>query len=327
VWSPAGASVLGTGAEVRKMLLRGDANHRFFQVQALPGTVTNWLAGLSELDLRPARITALDGGILAEGMRATAVGIDSNDFVTGRFQFDYETQCLRLVNYEVVPQVGVFYDRFFTRDVPTHPTGQVFGVDFNDYQWVTLTSSNILINLDLEVGQVLNLGLKDQTVEYTLELLDPAGQGLAYSIQAAQTPVYIDGYPILRSGTYQVRIRPRSANPNDIMSCNFFFANNNMTPLASIANGTNLQVSLRANTHDYAKYSMNLTQGQIVRLPQPSPGIGLLILNARSQKLTNQKGLPLIFAAPADGTYYLFVYKIVAGDVAQNYNGTMTIGN
>lgn len=329
VWTEAGAPVVGTGAEIRRMLLRGDASHRFFRVQELEGTVTNWLAGLTELDLRPAKLTAQAGGLLAEGVRVTAAGISLDDLVTARFQFDLESQSLRLVQYQVVPQIGVFNDRFFARNVPLHPVGRTNGVAITPFANHSLFGTNITVDLDLEIGQVLNFALWDQTLEYSAELLDPDGQRQWFSIGAANNAIVADGFPILRSGTYQIRIRPRSTHPGAAMSCKFFFANNNPVNLQSAAHGATLQATLRDSTHDYAKYSMTLAQGQIVRL-QPAvgtAGVGFVILNARSQKLVDLKQLPLIFEAPASGTYYLFIYKITAAAGPLNYSGTLTIGN
>lgn len=80
-----------------------------------------------------------------------------------------------------------------------------------------------------------------------------------------------------------------------------------MATLVRVAHGNQVTATVRQNTHDYAKYSMTLTKGQIVRLPAPVSGIAFRILNARSQMLANPKGFPLILEVPAAGTYYLVI--------------------
>lgn len=327
VWSEAGAPVLGTGAEVRTVLLRGDAAHRFYRVAELPGTVTNWLAGLSELDLRPAKLTAQAGGLLAEGARVTAAGISSDDLVTIQFQFEEASQSLRVVQYQVVPEIGVFNERFFAKDVSLNPPGSTNGVAIPGYTWWPLTGTNIMVDLNMEVGQVLNYGLMQQTREYSVELIDPNGQRLKTFNGALNVTIITEGEPILRAGAYRIRIRPRAASPNTVMSCQFFFANSNSKSLTQVTNGIELKPTLRQNTHDYAKYSMQLAQGQVARLPAPSAGIGFRILNSRSQTVADVKGLPLIFDAPATDTYYLFIYRITPGAGDLNYTGTLNIGS
>lgn len=325
VWADAGAPVLGTGAEVRSVLLRGDATHRFYRVAELPGTVTNWLAGLTELDLRPARLTAQAGGLLAEGARVIAVGLSSDDLVTIQFQFDDASQSLRVLQYQVVSAMGVFNERFFAKDVPLDPLGSSTGVSIPAYTWWPLTGTNIVVDLRLEVGQVLNYGLVQQTEEYSVEVLDPDRRRLASFNGAPNLEIVAEGIPILRSGAYQMRIRPRALSPGTVMSCQFFFANSNSKSLAPATDGSRLTATLRQNTHDYAKYSLALAHGQTARLPAPPSGIGFKILNSRSQTVADVKGLPLIFDVPATDTYYLFVYRIAPGTGNLNYSAAISI--
>lgn len=329
VWTPVGEPVVGTGAEVRRILRRADALHRFFRVEELPGTVTNWLAGLTELDFRPARLEPQAGGLIAEGLRVNAAGISTDDFVTARFQFDEVTQSLRLLHYEVVPEVGVFSGRFFARDVGTPPVeASADGVTFTTipiHTAVPITGPGIVLRTALEIGHVLSVALADQSREYTLEIINPSGQRILQFSGAPNTPIYSSGIPILQPGVYQIRVRPLNAATGTSMQTSVLVANSNNTALRSAAHGSPINVSLRSATHDYAKLSLDLSRGQTVRLPAPHPGIGFLVLNARSQNLAETMGLPLIFETPDDGRYFLFVYKITAGDAALTYQATLSI--
>ena len=325
-WSEAGAPVLGTGAEVRKMLLRGDARHRVFRLLELPSSVTNWLSGLTELDFRPARLTPQAGGLMAEGIRANAVGITTDDFVTGQFQFDLESQSLRLVHYEVIPSVGVYADRFFAKNVPRQVVGSVGGVPLPDNEAVTLFGTNIVVRLALQLGQVFNFGLQGNSHECLIEWLSPSGELGWSTINGVNTSIISDPIPILRTGVYQLRIRPRSKDAGVSMNCQFILANNNAADLLSITNQSRISATLRQSTYDYVKYSIQMTRGQVARLPGAA-NVGFQVLNSKSQSVGSMKGLPLIFQAPEDGIYYLFLYSIAANSRAVGYGGTLTIEN
>jgi hypothetical protein len=319
--------VSGTGGEVRKVLLSGDAKHRFFRVVTLAGSVTNWLPGLSAFDLRPARLTAQAGGLLAEGVRVTGAGISSEDLVIARFEFDPESQSLRLAHYQVVPNVGVYTDRFFARNVPLYPPVSSGGNAIPDYTWHALSGTNITINLGLEVGHVFNFGLRNQSREYTLEVLGPDGPLLSPFNGAPNMFIVEDGIPVLKTGLHQIRIRPRAAPAGTSVSCQFYFANNNCTTLTRVGNGDYVYAALRQNTHDYAKYWMALKLGQVVRLPAPPLGVGFEVVDSHSRVLARITGLDLIFDVPADDIYFLFVYKVLATDGDLSYRRAVSIGN
>lgn len=326
-WTSVGAPVTGTGAQVCTMLVSSDAAHRFFRVLELAGTATNWLAGLSELDLRPAKLTAQDGGFIAEGARVTSTGISINDLVTTHFQFDMESQSLKLVGYQVVTNIGVFNGRFFAKNMTVPMAANVGGTSLEEFRWYSLSGSNIVINFSVEEGHVFNFGLRDQSREYSLERIDADGQVAVSFNGAANLGVVWESVPVLKRGTQQIRLRSHSAPPGTSLSCQFYFAINNATTLTLITNGSPVSATFRQNTDDYAKFVMNLTRGQVVRLPRPNAGIGFQILNARSESLTDVKGLPLICDVPADGTYYLFIYKVRPADGEVSYGQTLNIGN
>lgn len=328
VWTEAGSPVAGTGATVRQVLYRGDANHAFFRVMELDGTVANWLAGLTELDFRPSAIVAQDGGIRAEGVRVNAIGITPEDLVTTRFQFDLETQSLKLVHYSVVPRIGVFYDRFFARNAGTQLQGLVGRETLPEYTWLTASGTNIVLKVDLAPGHVFNYGVTQPSREHSVELLGPDGERIKYSIMAADSTYREFGQPILRGGSYQVRIRPRSSSsPLPSMSCRLFFANSNASRLQELADGAWISTLLRQNTHDYDKYRVRLNRGQVLRMARPDAGIGILVLNSSSEKLSDLVGLPLIFEAPKEDTYYVFVYRVLPGLGDLHYTTTASVRN
>lgn len=60
--------------------------------------------------------------------------------------------------------------------------------------------------------------LRYQSQECSIELLDPDGQQLTFDIEAANAGAVWPGKPILRSGTYKIRILPRTT-PTSSMSC------------------------------------------------------------------------------------------------------------
>lgn len=327
VWVEAGGPVLGTGATVRKVLLSDDASHGFYRLNELSGTVTNWLQGLSDLDFRPATLAAQEGGLLAEGVRATAVGITPDDLLTTRFQFDLDSQSLRLVHYQVARNIGVFNERFFAKDVTAPPAVTTGATAIPDYTWHALSGSSLVVNLALEAGHVLNYGLRLQSREYAVDVLDPDGGLMFHFNGPANAQATANAFPILRGGSYQIRIRPLSAPAGTSMSCQFFYANNNRTALRQVGHGERLTAALRQSTQDYAKYRILLARSQVLRLPAPpSAAIRFRMVDARSQKLVDIRG-PLIFDAPADGPYYLFIYKAEAEAGDLSYSGAISIGS
>ena len=111
------------------------------------------------------------------------------------------------------------------------------------------------------------------------------------------------------------------------MSCRLFFANCNPARLRDIADGTLISTTLRQNTHDYAKYRVRMTHGRVLRLDQPDSSLGILVLDSSSVTMADVVSLPLIFEAPRDDVYYVFVYRVRPPGEDASYRSYVSLGD
>lgn len=225
------------------------------------------------------------------------------------------TQILKYTN------IGTANPPYFVKNVTPAITLKAGSSTLNmgtGYSLTTTPSSSF--TMSLAAGDVLSFDFANATDDYQFTLVDPYGRSTSGSV-SRQTSVLVGPIPILAAGTYQVLVRPIN---NSSMTFSMAFLNGNRQTMQSRTNGSTISSSFLNGFNDYAKYSIALTKGQYLSLPQPSNSeIRLTLLNSRGAIAQSDLGVPMLYQAPSSGTYYLFIENQIAW--GGSYTGKVTI--
>jgi hypothetical protein len=265
-----------------------------------------------------------DGTLEFDGVRAVGSGLTLNDALDLKYKFSLKTLGFDLSNKTIFKNIGVFNGSLMAINVsPKQPVAHMKGRSYRagtSYQFAASQAAPFVWTYQLVPGDVLSWNVILPSTEYRTTF---AGPGTNYSqISPAGRSTITAGYPILKAGTYTLTIAPTSSR-------GFYFTirgwNANNRSLPTLRNGSALNVSFASNVRDYVKYAVSLKKGQVLRLPLSGSDIALVLLNNLGAVVYDAYGSGIAYQAPADGTYYLFIFN--QNGWGGYYVGTASITN
>jgi hypothetical protein len=301
-----------------------------FRVQEFPPDTTKRLVNLSDFYLDAASVSSSGSALTIRNLRALSAQSTFEDYFKGTFQFDFGKQRFELTSLLQITNLGVFATRgdyhYSAKDVPsavtmTNALGAVYAMDTKH----SGISTGQVLYMPLQSGQLVSFYFQNITGPFNFKVKDPFGnQTVNYYISAGAGFVYWLAIVGPESGVYQVQFVPATGSSISLTNS---FLNGNRRAVTTLTNGTIINVSpaFRANFVDYAKFKVNLSQGQILTMPAGSSTLYFTAVNSRSRAVWEQAtGGLAYFQAPATDTYYIFVDNHWAGsDIT--YSGTVSI--
>jgi len=263
-----------------------------------------------------------------ENMRILSDNADFNDLVTLYFSMDAKTFQLIPVDYEIIKDVGIFYNQIydlelFAKDVNSNikfigPSGERFETD----ELITINSAtkDDIYLMKLELGMVLTIRCCSLSDNMTIEIEDPDG-GFFSNIDMMKTTKCQDRFntPVLKSGDYKCRFI--SKNNNDV-SFKMSLINGNCNSTGRIT----FPLSGSLSEFEYAKYYLTLNKGDYIYISDSSEILYVLI-DSKSSLIDKGKGIINTRVNSTDD-YYLFVcYNLQTDEINKtiDYNGNIVI--
>jgi hypothetical protein len=234
---------------------------------------------------------------------------------------------MSLNNIEVSTNLGPICDSSFfianaTNAVLLTAGAMVLGADaFN-----SITSTGQVMSFNLRPAQPIFLRVNGP-LNYTNRLV-VTGPGGVTNLDYVITPIAAGNYDYWGTlinptfpGAYTMQFIPLGAASESVT---FEFHNDNGTSLVTLANNMMLSASVGPYLNDYAKFKVNLNAGQTLSMgATPNNNYTLNIYNNLGVYLTGGAGIPVVFTAPATGTYYVVFFNNSL--TANTYNTTVSI--
>ncbi|MGD0539206.1 MAG: CHAP domain-containing protein [Verrucomicrobiota bacterium] len=318
-WTAYDQPVTGNGGQM-SLPFTADKGTQYWKVQQVPGNATDRIPGLSDLNLAGAVFTPSDSGFSVADMRANSSVSTLNDLIRADFTFDSASQVFRLATFDIAGEIGVFHDPYFAKDVaPDIFLYKTLDSQMSMDSTYHLTSSGESYYMDLSVGDVVSFLIQAMNDDMTLKISGPDGDEILNEIVSANA--ITGAKAILKTGRYTVQFIPVN---NSTVSFSVYFLNANRKSLATIINGSVINVSFDNNIRDYGKYVVSLQARDLLSLDQPSDNnIELTLLSFSSELLAQDIGLPLKYIAKEAGNYYVFIDN--QNGWGGSYYGTVSI--
>lgn len=250
-----------------------------------------------------------DGTLEFDGVRAVGSGLTLNDALDFKYAFNLRTLGYDLTSKTLFKNVGVFNGSLMAINVsPKQPVAHIGVRSYRagtSYQFTASQAAPFVWTYQLVPGDVLSWNIILPSGEYRMTF---AGPGTNYSqISPAGRSGVSGAYPILTAGTYTLTIAPTDSSRGFYFTIRGWNANNRTLPI--LKNGSYINVSFASDVRDYAKYAVPLKKGQVLRLPLSASDIALVLLDDLGAVVYDAYGSGVAYQAPADGTYYLFIFN------------------
>ncbi|WP_237155315.1 hypothetical protein [Oryzibacter oryziterrae] len=259
-----------------------------------------------------------------DNLRFSGTGYSTADAYRQTYTYDAVNKRFVLSSSATYKGIGVYSDWLFVRDMPiAQPTFTVGGQTYATNQSYTFTATRtapLVQVFALKAGHVMSWRLSGITADFKLSVIGPGNKTLFSFRGGANTNVITLPVPIMADGTYKFMITPDTAST---MSIRIYASNANSATYKTVVSGNSLTSVLRTNVRDYTKFRVVLNKGDTLRLPAGATNIALRLIDGYGKVLANPVGLPLIYTAPATGTYSVFVYN--ASGWGGTYSGTLKI--
>jgi hypothetical protein len=322
---------IGTG-EVVSRFLPADEEVQFFRANRTAGAAAELLSGLTAVSTASALVSQDGDQIVVEGLRATADGVDFDDFITARYELDLASQSLRPVSLEFFADLGpttvIDGTIYPLKDSAGNPTVTVNGTVVPPLDPVSLSipSEGIEFEVTGLSGQFFGMNLQTST---SLRIIKSKTSETVIT-ETSANQITLDE-PFLKDSSLTLRLEPLNGSSTTVNLVHF--NGNRMTN--PVASGTSFQVTAVANRAYYEKLALDLLAGQRVEISgQFQNNSRFTLVNAAGERVSSQTLLTssvsneffTLGPVPDDGTY-LLIYTNAAGTENSGFSGTVEFLN
>lgn len=271
----------------------------------------NTIPKLSSLSLDTATTSNTDDGVLISGARVISEAYDMDDFLIITYQFNLENQNLEPLRIQAFEDIGptTSGEQFmFLRDQPDVLEMTEEGKDIPSGTTIDLNDGDRKFVVSMVKGQVLGMITRVSEGAARLRVTAPQ-RGLIleyiFSGNFFHPPI-----SALEEGDYTIEFEKAGETVGPI---SLTYNNNNGRSTTVLSReGTSFNASSREFFHDYQKFKIALTEGELLTVSGNFQNAILSVFSSRGKWVGGRQDIgfgSLIFETPATGEYYLIYHQ------------------
>ncbi len=284
------------------------------------------LTGITKVNANAAvGSTTQEGNLILRGMRIDSNETDLNDYVNLTYAMDSTSLALALSEIAVYPDIDVFHDTLFMKDVSSDFTLTRNGQTYNSRTTYTVTAKAYEpFHAMFEAGMSLNFHLRYPNKNYRF-IIQKADDGTIirdeYFLRDSSWWVY--GMSIFASGEYLVFFRAEDSSAVTLEMTPF---NSNHFQLADLADGDSFAVSFLQNSCDYGKWRVFLRKDETLSVKATASGgeVERWLIFEDSTGKNHGMGASFAYVARETGHHYL-VLRMTTSSSSASCSGTISI--